>query len=738
MAIIFEEDSREFHIYNGEISYIIQILENQTLGNLYFGKRIQHKCDFGYLLQGGHRPLAVYNKINEYFLSPQYTKLEFPTYGTGDFRYPMISVTQKNGSKITNFEYDSHDIFKGKKKLLGLPATYVESEDEATTLEIVMVDPVLSLKCILSYTIFEWCPAITRSILVENHGNEEVVIDRLLSASVDLPDSNYELITLSGAWARERHVKRRKIEQGIQGVYSMRGTSSSEHNPFLAIARKETTEMQGEVYGFSLVYSGNHLEQVEVDTHDMTRISIGIHPDTFEWALSPEESFQTPEAVLVYSDSGLNKMSQIYHKLYRTRLVRGVWREKERPILINNWEVTEMNFTEDHILRMATIAKELGVELFVLDDGWFGNRNDDKTSLGDWYVQNFNKLPNNISGLSKKIEKIGLKFGIWIEPEMVNMDSDLYRLHPDWIISVPNRMPSPSRNQYILDFTRSEVVDYIFELLDGVFTEANVSYVKWDMNRYMTECYSASAVPRDQGKVFHKYVLGVYDLYERLISKHPSILFESCSSGGARFDPGILFYAPQTWTSDNTDAIERLKIQYGTSFVYPLSSMGAHISRSPNLQMGRTTPIETRGNVAIFGAFGFELDLSLLNTSEIEIIRDQIKKVKQHRKLIINGTFYRLESPFTDDRASWIVVSEDRTKALAGYYQILKMSNGYYKRLALQGLDPKKQYSVNGNSDRCFYGDELMYVGLLFDEKDLCESGGDFTSELFYFEQIES
>lgn len=738
MAIIFEEKAREFHIYNDEISYIIKILENQTLGNLYFGKKIEHKNDFSYLLQGGHRPLAVYNKINEYFLSPQYTKLEFPTYGTGDFRYPMISVSQKNGSKITNFEYDSHVIYGGKAKLQGLPATYVESIDEATTLEIVMLDRILNLKCILTYTIFEWCPVITRNVLVANHGSEEVVLNRILSASVDLPDSNYDLISLSGAWARERHVKRRKIEQGIQGIYSMRGTSSSEHNPFLALARKETTENQGEVYGFSLVYSGNHLEQVEVDTHDMTRISIGIHPDTFEWSLNPKEVFQTPEAVFVYSDQGLNKMSQVYHKLYRTRLVRGVWRDKERPILINNWEATEMDFTEAHILKMATTAKELGVELFVLDDGWFGKRKDDTRALGDWYVQDFNKLPNNISGLSNKIEGMGLKFGLWIEPEMVCMNSNLYRKHSDWIISVPNRTPSPSRNQYVLDFTRNEVVDYIFRLLDNLFAEAKVSYVKWDMNRYLTECYSVAASPKDQGKVFHKYVLGVYDLYERLIYKYPNILFESCSSGGARFDPGMLYYAPQAWTSDNTDAIERIKIQYGTSFVYPLSSMGAHISRSPNLQMGRTTSIETRGNVAIYGAFGYELDMNLLKTSELEIIRAQILEVKNYRNLIFNGIFYRLESPFTGDDASWIVVSEDKKKALAGYYQILKMANGYYKRLYLKGLDSKKRYHINRNKEEFFYGDELMYIGIIFDENELCNCGGDFASKLFYLEEAES
>ncbi|HOO27304.1 MAG TPA: alpha-galactosidase, partial [Lachnospiraceae bacterium] len=490
MPIIYEEESREFHIYNNEISYIIQVLDNQTLGNLYYGKRIRHKPDFQYLLQGGRRSLAVYNQKNEYFLSPQYTKLEFPVYGTGDFRYPMIQIKQENGSRITNFEYCSHVIKKGKTGLTGLPATYAESDKEATTLEITMTDPLIHVDCVLSYTVFEWGPAIARSVSVKNEGTKDVTVTRLLSASVDLPDSDFELLSLSGAWSRERQLKRRKIEQGVQSVYSMCGTSSAEHNPFVVLAREETDERAGEAYGFSLVYSGNHLEQVEVDTSDLTRVSLGIHPDTFEWPLAQGEVFQAPEAVLVYSDHGLNYLSQVYHKLYRTRLARGIWRDKERPILINNWEATEMNFSEAHILKMAATAKKMGIEMFVLDDGWFGNRDDDTSSLGDWYVKNYEKLPNGIEGLADKIEQLGMKFGLWIEPEMVNMDSDLYRLHPDWILCAPGRTPSPSRNQYVLDFSRAEVVDYIYGLLERLFAKARISYVKWDMNRYLTECYS--------------------------------------------------------------------------------------------------------------------------------------------------------------------------------------------------------------------------------------------------------
>lgn len=735
MAIIFEERSKEFHLYNDYVSYIIQILDNHTLGNLYYGKRIHHKEDFGYLLQGGYRPLAVYNAPGEHFLSPQYTKLEFPAYGTGDFRCPMIQITQQDGSNITNFEYESHSIIKGKKKLEGLPATYVEKEEEAETLEIVMRDKKLDVCCILSYTIFSWCPVIARSVQVKNEGNEKITLNRLLSASVDLPDADFEMIHLSGAWARERQIVRRKIEQGIQSVYSMRGTSSAEHNPFLALARSNCDEMQGEVYGFSFIYSGNHLEQVEVDTNDMTRISVGIHPDTFCWELLPGESFQSPEAVLVYSDSGLNGMSQTFHKLYRTRLVRGVWRDRERPVLINNWEATEMDFDEEKILGIAETARKLGVELFVLDDGWFGNREDDTSSLGDWYVKNFHKLPGGIKGLAEKIVKMGMKFGLWIEPEMVNFDSDLYREHPDWVLCAPGRRPSHSRNQYVLDLSREEVVNYLYHLLEKVLSGAPVSYVKWDMNRYLTECYSAAEQAEAQGKVFHKYILGVYRLYERLIERFPHILFESCSSGGARFDPGMLYYAPQTWTSDDTDAVERLKIQYGTSYVYPLCTMGAHVSACPNKQVGRVTPLETRSNVAMFGIFGYELDLNCLTEDEKRLVAEQIAFVKEHRQLIMTGTFYRLCSPFDGNSAAWMVVSDDRQEALVGYYRMRYTPNGPFTRLKLQGLDRDRAYQISGRAG-CYFGDELIHTGLVIEDSDLCNSGGDFSSGVFYIQTV--
>lgn len=609
----------------------------------------------------------------------------------------------------------------------------MEKEDEAETLEINMLDEKIGLEMILSYTIFSDYPVITRNVKFINHGTEDIYLERVLSASIDLPDSEYEMISLTGAWARERHIKTRRLNHGIQASGSRRGCSSAEYNPFLCLKRPETTENTGIAVGFSLVYSGNHLEQVNVDTCDMARVQIGIHPEGFEWKLSSDEEFQSPEAVIVFSEKGLNGMSQTFHKLYRTRLVRGYWRDRSRPFLINNWEATGVDFTEESILKIAETGKELGLELFVLDDGWFGNREDDKTGLGDWYVKNTKKLPEGIEGLARKIEDMGMKFGLWFEPEMVNKDSDLYRMHPDWIICAPGRTPSPSRNQYVLDFSRTEVVDYIYELMSEVLSRAPVSYVKWDMNRYITECYSNGKEPDEQGKVYHQYILGVYQLYEKLIKNFPKILFESCSSGGARFDPGMLYYAPQTWTSDDTDAMERIKIQYGTSYVYPLSSMGSHVSAVPNQQVGRITPLSTRTDVALFGTFGYELDLNKLTEKEKDLIKDQICFAKKYRTLIQQGIFYRILSPYDGNESAWMVVSEDKKQALVGYYNLLNVPNSSWKRLYLKGLDKDKKYILNEELLHIYTGDELMYAGIVINSK----LHSDFSSEIFTLRSLE-
>lgn len=743
MAIQFHEKAREFHLYNKEVSYIMKIMENGQIENLYYGKRIKDRENFSYLHEEISRPLTSVNVPEPGVLSMEYTKQEYPSYGTGDYRSPAFTVLQEDGSRISAFAYVGHNIFNGKKELKPLPATYTESDEEAQTLEIILYDDLIDTELVLSYTIYEAYPVITRNARFTQKGTEKIVLERALSMSMEFGDMDFEMVHLAGAWARERYVKTRKLEMGIQSIQNLHGTgSSAEHNPFLALKRPYTTESQGEAYGFSLVYSGNFLAQTEVTTFDMTRVTMGIHPEGFSWELNQGETFQTPEVVMVYSDQGLNKMSQVYHRLYRTRLMRGYWRDKARPILLNNWEATYFDFNEEKILNIAKKAKEVGVELFVLDDGWFGARNDDYRGLGDWYV-NLEKLPDGISGLSRKIEALGLKFGLWVELEMVNKDSDLYRAHPDWIIGAPGRFESHGRHQHVLDFSRKEVVDYIYEMISKVLRESSISYIKWDMNRYMSEPYSRGASAAHQGMVMHKYILGVYDLYTRLTTEFPEILFESCASGGARFDPAMLYFAPQTWTSDDTDASERVKIQYGTSMVYPVVSMGSHVSAVPNHQLLRTTPLETRGNVAYFGTFGYELDLNLLSDEEIEMVKKQITFMKQYRDLIqVEGDFYRLLSPFAGNDAAWMVVSRDQTEAIAGFYQRLNKINASWLRLRLQGLSEDSLYEVSRNvlgetKSYQAYGSELMYAGIPIDREELNEKGGDFASLLYVLKKIE-
>lgn len=737
MPILFNESVKEFHLYNDHISYIFNIMENNQLGHLYFGKKIKHRSSFEHLFQLEPRPITACVFEGNLEFSLDHIKQEYPSYGTSDFRYPAHVIRQENGSRITNFEYKSYEIYKGKKKLKGLPATYVEKENEATTLEVTLQDEIIGTELVLTYTIYEDMPVITRNARFVHHGKEKIVLENAMSMSMEFPDDDFEMVHLCGAWARERHVKTRKLEKGIQSIYSARGASSANHNPFIALKRSSAGENQGEVYGYNFVYSGNFLAQVEVDSHNLTRVMMGINPFEFEWELNKDEEFQTPEVVMVYSDKGLNCMSQTYHKLYRTRLVKGQWRDKERPVLINNWEGTYFDFTEEKILDIAETGKELGIELFVLDDGWFGKRNDDTTSLGDWFV-NKEKLPEGITGVAKKIEAMGMKFGLWFEPEMVNKESELYKNHPDWMISTPKRRDSHGRNQYVLDFSRKEVVDYIYDMMYKVLKEAPISYIKWDMNRNITEAFSQKLSAERQGELMHRYILGVYDLYERLTSGFPHILFESCASGGGRFDAGIMQYAPQAWGSDDSDAIERLKIQYGTSMAYPISSIGAHVSAAPNHQIGRMTPIETRANVAYFGTFGYELDLNKLTEEEKEKVRKQVKFFKDHRELLHKGTFYRLISPFEGDGnvTSWMVVSEDKKKAIVGYYQALNKPNPSFTRLKLTGLDPEKEYNLN--NIRYHYGDELMNVGIPLDgnfkEFNIGDSKieiGDFYSQMF-------
>ena len=714
MGIMFNEKTGEFHLYNGSISYIMKILRNGQMGQLYFGKQVAKREDYEYLVENRYRPVSAYVFDDEYSFSLEHLKQEYPSYGTTDFRMPALEIVQENGSKITDFKYVSHKIYKGKPGLKGLPATYVESEDEADTLELTLRDELLRVDMTLLYTIFGHENAIARSARFENRGGETYQITRAMSLCLDLPDDEYEWIQFSGAWGRERHVKTRMLQQGIQSVGSARGASGHFHNPFVMLKRPTADEFQGEVMGFSLIYSGNFLAQAEVDTFKVTRMMMGINPFGFSWCLKPGEEFQTPEAVMVYSAEGMNAMSQVFHRLYRTRLARGYWRDRERPVLLNNWEATYFDFTEEKLLKIARNAKEDGVELFVLDDGWFSTRCTETSGLGDWWA-NTDRLPDGIKGLSEKIEALGLKFGLWFELEMANKDSELYRNHPDWIIHTPGRHESHGRRQYVLDFSRKEVVDYIYDMVAKILSESKISYIKWDMNRNITECFSQGYGPERQGEIFHRYILGLYDLYNRLNTAFPQVLFESCASGGGRFDPGLLYYAPQCWTSDDTDAGERQKIQYGTSYAYPVSSMGAHVSITPNHQVNRMTPLKTRGNVAMFGAFGYELDLARLTDEERGIVREQIRFVKKYRRLIHTGTFYRLLSPFEGNFTAWMVVAEDKKQAIVGYFKMLNDVNREFRRLRLQGLDEEFLYHMEEDSEDigAFYGSELMHIGMV-------------------------
>ena len=735
MPIIYNEKTREFHLYNQEISYIIKILDNDQPGQLYYGKRLTHREDFSHLFEYAMRDMSPYAFEGNSTFSLENIKQEYPTFGCGDMRFPAYEIERENGSHVVEFVYKEHKIYNGKPKLEGLPATYVESDDEAQTLELVLEDTSINTRIVLLYTIYEAFPVIARSVRFECDSDEKITLLSAMSACVDLPDKDYEMIDLAGVWARERHVRRHKLDYGIQSIYSMRGCSSYQFNPFLALARENADEFQGQVYGFSLVYSGNFLAQTEVDNYDTARVLMGIHPNGFKWTLGKGESFQTPEMVMVYSEAGLNGMSQTFHKLYRTRLARGTWRDKVRPILINSWEAFYFDFDAPKLLGLADAATDLGMELFVLDDGWFGKRDDSTSSLGDWYP-NEEKLKGTLKELAEKINAKGLKFGLWIEPEMTNKDSDLYRAHPDWLLAEQGKRICHSRTQYVLDFSKKEVREYIGDMLENLLAEVPVSYIKWDMNRTFSEVFSNGNDREYQGKVCHKYILGVYELYERLTSRFPHVLFESCASGGARFDPGMLYYAPQGWTSDDTDAIERLKIQYGTSMVYPVSCMGSHVSASTNHQTNRVTPLETRADVAYFGTFGYELDLLKLGEEDKAEIRRQIAFMKEKRDLIQKGTFYRLKSPFEGNETAWMIVSEDQKKALVGYYRVMQPVNVGFKRLKLKGLKEDTCYKVSGYAYDC-YGDELMQVGMILSDsasgvwKKGVNDKGDFQAEVF-------
>ena len=731
MDILWHNQSKQFHLFNDSISYIMGVTPLGDLGGIYFGSRIHDKDDMSYVVNRFFLPNVVVDPDTESY-SMELNRQEYPCFGTTDFGTQAFETELSNGSRVSSFVYRDHKITKGKKPLTGLPATYAK-EDEAMTLEVYLEDETAKMTLTLFYTIFDKYPVITRHASFTNNGSEEVKVTRALSFCIDLPDQDYEWMQFSGAWARERIPEVRKLSSGSVSIESKRGISSANENPFVIVKRTGTDDFRGEAIGMSLVYSGNFLAKAEGDTFGRLRLLMGINPDRFTWPLKSKETFETPEAVIAYTDSGLNSLSASFHDLYNNNLVRGKWKNTPRPILINNWEATFMDFDEPKILKIAEKARDAGVELFVLDDGWFGERNDDTAGLGDW-VENPAKLPQGMAGLARKINALGMKFGFWIEPEMVNPDSNLFRRHPEWALATPGRKSSLGRHQLVLDFSKEEVVDYIYSMLRKVMDNAPISYIKWDMNRSLTEVYNADLSANEQGMVYHKYILGVYSLYERLLADYPDILFESCSSGGNRFDAGMLYYAPQAWCSDNTDAIDRIRIQYGTSYGYPISSIGAHVSAVPNQQTGRSVSIATRANVAYFGTFGYELDLNKISDEEFEEVRHQIAFMKEHRELLQFGTFYRLRSPFEKDQAAWIVVSKDKKKAIFGFYCMRSNVNQLPGFLKLAGLDGDRQYAMRGEK---YYGDELMNLGvtLVGLAEDKLSTGQDFVS---YVEVLES
>ena len=737
MHIFVNEQSNQFHLTNGKISYIFNVLKNGSLGHLYFGKAIRHRDDFSHLQRNDvPTPASCHFFQDDPAFSLETTRQEYPVYGKGDFRDAAIELETSEGRIGNQFTYKDYEISQGKPKLEGLPATYADG-NEATTLTIRLVDDTTDTELLLTYSIFHHFPAITRSVTVKNAGSDDLYIKKIMSSSIDFPDSDFSMVHLSGTWSRERHIKERKLVEGTHSISSIRGASSHHHNPFIALKRNDATEHVNEVYGFNFIYSSNFLAQVEVDHYQVTRVMMGIHPHQFKWKLASDESFQAPEVVMVYSDEGLNGMSQTFHDLYRNQLIRDPWKTDERPILINNWEATYFDFNEEKLVNIAESAKELGIELFVLDDGWFGKRNDDTSSLGDWFV-NEEKLPNGLTSLAQKLNNIGMKFGLWFEPEMINPNSQLFNDHPEWVVGRQGEHLTFGRNQLVLDFSRNDVVKYIYEKMAGIIRKTRLTYIKWDMNRNITDAYSAALGLDQQGEFFHRYILGVYSLYEKLTNEFPDVLFESCAGGGGRFDPGMFYYAPQAWTSDDTDPVERLKIQYGTSLVYPIYSMGSHVSAAPNHQTMRSTSIDTRANTAYFGTFGYELNPLELSEEERKIIKEQVQFYKRHRKLVRDGDFYRLLSPFENNETAWMIVSKDKSEALVGWYKVLATPNPTKQQvLGLKGLDTNILYEIE-NIGEAFYGDELMYHGVTLPTEfngsnhHKAKRGGDYQSTVYY------
>lgn len=710
MAIRVTEQGRNFYLETLRSMYQIKADEYGVLKHIWYGSRTE--CDMEYLLDypdvGFSGNIYEAESKREYSLDTM--PLEYSCKGIGDHRIPAAAITHPNGSDALDLRFDGYEINKGKYAISGLPAVYAD-EDEAETLEIYLKDTSSDIRVILKYGVLEKKDIITRSAVFCNMGDAPCKITKAFSLCLDIPHGDWDWVHFHGRHTMERLVERRKLFHGVQESSSNRGTSSHQQNPSVLLCSNDCTETSGECIGALLVYSGSFQTKIELTQHNQVRMLMGINSECFSWELKPNEQFSTPEVILSYSDSGMEALSHNFHNVIRNNICRGEYKLSERPVLINNWEATYFDFNEERLENIAKEASKLGVDMFVMDDGWFGKRDSDTSGLGDWFV-NEGKLKGGLNTLVENVKSFGMKFGIWFEPEMVSEDSELYRTHPEWAIQIPKRKPTRSRYQLVLDMTRQDVRDYLFKVISDVLSSADISYVKWDMNRSICDWYSAELPAENMGEMQHRYVLGLYELLDRLTSEFPHILFEGCSGGGGRFDAGILYYCPQIWCSDDTDAYERTKIQYGTSFFYPISTIGSHVSIVPNHQTGRITPFETRAVTAMSGSFGYELDLNTLSEEEKNAVIEQNKRFKKYGPLIHNGRYYRLSNPMTDKFAIWSFVSENSGEVLVHGMIFRTEPNMTRYPVKLRGLIPDKKYVVDGDNT-IYTGKALMEGGIL-------------------------
>ena len=740
MSIVFYEKERLFKLDTPNTSYIMGIVDEENfLAHVYYGEKLaDHRA--GYLLRTQENPFvpSVNNRDRIAFLDS--LPMEYATHGIGDCRESCISIRTMGGNTALSLSYVSHEVKRGKapfgeilygggcleKDVLGeLPASFGQ-EGECGVLEVLCEDRVTGLQMILQYGVFEDVDVITRSIRVVNQGMEDIYLTKVYSACLDMDNRQFESVTLHGSWARERQIQSMPVSRMKHTVESLRGETSHQDHPFMALKTPGTTQETGEVYAMHFVYSGNFRVQVQEDPYEQIRMVMGINPEDFCWKLAPGAQFQAPEVVMAYSGEGLGKMTRTFHDFYRKHLIRGEYRDKKRPILINNWEATYFDFDTDKLISIAREASGLGIEMLVMDDGWFGNRFDDNRALGDWVV-NEEKLKGGLKYLVDEVNKLGMKFGIWFEPEMISPDSDLYRAHPDWAIAIGGREPGLARNQYVLDLTRKEVRDHVYGSVAKVLRGANIEYVKWDMNRHLSDIGSSALAADQMGEFYHRYVLGVYEMQGRLTREFPHLLLENCSGGAARFDPGMLFYSPQIWCSDDTDAVERLKIQEGTALVYPLSTMGAHVSDCPNHVLHRTVPFETRGYVALAGTFGYELDVTRIPEEDRRQIPEQTAMYHKYNDLVREGDYYRIASYAENHYFDcWGVVSKDKAEALYTFIQVLNRPNYHSRRIRLKGLDPEKTYRIEGE-ESTYLGALLMKAGI-----NIPNPEGDFRGRLIH------